>query len=172
VKRKRGRYKVYAGAAIAVLAFGSAGKTAQHAVSSSAAHAAHLAHEARVSSQDITATVTGGAGETGFAQSLEKAMGWPQTPANTIGLVAWENAEGGIGHNNPMNTTLPLPGSSDFNSAGVQAYTSLQQGMEATADTLNNGLYGSVKAVFARGGASLGDVESTIKASSWGTCFC
>jgi hypothetical protein len=167
------KHKVCGIAVVAVLAASGAGKTVTHAASSGAAHATHLAHEARLQGQQAMATVPGNAGETGFAESLEKAMGWPQTPASTAGLVAWEDAEGGIGHNNPMNTTQLEPGSVNFNNATppVQTYTSLQQGLEATAATLNNGMYGSIKTVFASGGASLGTIESTIQESPWGTNF-
>jgi hypothetical protein len=56
-------------------------------------------------------------------------------------LVAWEWAEWGgtdglARTNNPMATTLPEPGATDWNSAGVKVYPSLAVGAQATAATL------------------------------------
>lgn len=41
--------------------------------------------------------------------------------------------------NNPFDTTLKMPGSTDFNSVGVQNFTSATQGIEATYLTLTEG---------------------------------
>lgn len=78
-----------------------------------------------------------------WAQSQLEYMGFPATQNNIDFLVSWAAMEGGNWNNtaqfNPLNTTLRVPGStvmSGGNTAGVQAYTSWQQGLEATAQTL------------------------------------
>jgi hypothetical protein len=66
--------------------------------------------------------------------------------------VKWENREGGNWNNkakyNPLNTSQIMPGSTNFNTgqpgSGIQAYTSWQQGLQATAMTLTNGRYGDL----------------------------
>lgn len=51
-------------------------------------------------------------------------------------LDAWATAEGGTARWNPLNTTLDLPGATDYNSAGVKNYTRPTWGVCATALTL------------------------------------
>lgn len=86
-----------------------------------------------------------------FARQLLQELGAPVTNANVQSIVNWYGHEGGNWHNtasyNPLNTTLELPGSSVMaggSSAGVQAYTSWQQGLEATVLTLENGDYNDI----------------------------
>lgn len=43
--------------------------------------------------------------------------------------------------NNPCDTTLPMPGSTDYNSVGVQDYVSPSQGVAATASTVSEPRY-------------------------------
>jgi hypothetical protein len=78
--------------------------------------------------------------------------------------VGWEGREGGNWHNsaayNPLNTTQPEPGYSTFRSTGQGAanigiYKNWQQGLKATADTLNNGRYGDILSAL-RSGHGLG----------------
>lgn len=88
---------------------------------------------------------------TDFANLLLGALGAPDTKQNVQNIVAWENVEGGAGPEfgnplntasfNPLNTSMPEPGSSNFNggnASGVQAYSSWQQGIDATVATLEN----------------------------------
>jgi len=56
-----------------------------------------------------------------------------------LAIVCWIAAEGGYARFNPLNTTLWMPGSSDYNSVGVKNYVSYDQGVEATCRTLNYG---------------------------------
>lgn len=51
-------------------------------------------------------------------------------------LDAWQQAEGGTAEWNPLNTTFPLPGATDYNRAGVKDYTRPVWGVCATALTL------------------------------------
>ena len=75
------------------------------------------------------------------AQALLQALGITPTPVNTALVVAWEWAEwGGTNDitltNNPLADELAAPGSTDWNSAGVQVYPSLAVGAAANAQTL------------------------------------
>ncbi len=75
------------------------------------------------------------------AQAVLGALGIAATPTNTALLVAWSwNEWGGTSDlaltNNPLADELPEPGSTDWNSAGVQVYPSLAVGGQATAATL------------------------------------
>lgn len=95
---------------------------------------------------------------TAFATALLNALGAPLTNANVQSIVAWENREGGNWHNNakynPLNTTLNEPGASSINSVGVRAYTSWNQGIQATLSTLNSGYSDIVSAL--KSGQGLG----------------
>lgn len=53
----------------------------------------------------------------------------------------WRLCEGGTARYNPLNTTEPMPGATDYNSAGVKNYVSGTQGIEAMYLTLVNGHY-------------------------------
>lgn len=98
--------------------------------------------------------------------------GIPDTPANEQAIVAWENAEGGHWHNtayyNPLNTTQPAPGATSMNSVGVKAYTGWDQGLRATAQTLENGYYEGILAALKQG-SSAPAVKQAVVASPWGT---
>jgi hypothetical protein len=83
--------------------------------------------------------------------------------------------EGGTANNsfNPLNTTLPMPGSSKFNSVGVQSYGSLDQGVQATLDTLTGNQadargYTNILNDL-RNNAPLKQVTNDINNSKWGT---
>ena len=78
-----------------------------------------------------------------FAQDLLGMMGIPASGQAVQDMVAWEAQEGGNWHNlaryNPLNTTYPMPGAGNTGSQGnIKVYTSWDQGLEATAKTLQN----------------------------------
>jgi len=81
-----------------------------------------------------------------FARALLAEVGAKPTQRNLWALVSWIQAEGGDASYNPLNTTLEMPGSTDYNGVGVKNYQSFEQGVEATARTLNygadRGIYG------------------------------
>lgn len=91
-----------------------------------------------------------------FAAQVLSGLGVPNTPLNRSFIQAWANREGGGGAFNPLNTTQPMPGSSALagNSAGVQNFTSLAQGVQATVHTLQNGNYGDVLQALSTGKAN------------------
>lgn len=77
-----------------------------------------------------------------------EAIGNKNPTQNVINwLVGWTlfetNAGSGASYN-LLNTTLRMPGSTNFNSAGVQNFVSFDQGIEANASTLANGFYGTI----------------------------
>ena len=71
-----------------------------------------------------------------FANDLLTRLGAPRTRRNRQALVAWMQTEGYGGKNNPLNTTMKMPGSTTFNTHGVQNYTTIEQGNEAAYRTL------------------------------------
>jgi peptidoglycan hydrolase CwlO-like protein len=98
-----------------------------------------------------------------------RTVGASQCQANLITLVAWQYSEFTQAEWNPLADTLAMPGSTTFNSAGVQNYTSLDQGLQATRYTLINGAglgYGAILSEL----AACADPMSTaraINASMW-----
>lgn len=110
-----------------------------------------------------------------WAKAVLSQLGAPQTQGNVTALEAWAAAEGGNWHNtarfNPINTTLKLPGSYVMpggNSAGVQAYTSWQQGITATVDMLNQSNMRPIKDALMRG-ADCHSLAFAVGQTPWGT---
>lgn len=85
-----------------------------------------------------------------FAGALLVKLDAPISTNNIAALVAAQAIEGGAMHNaaayNPMNTTQPMPGATSATPVGVKAYTSWEQGIDATAKTLKNGRYENILA--------------------------
>ena len=117
----------------------------------------------------------GTAGDQEFAKALLAKAGISPTASNISSLTTWMHWEGGTSNNafNPLNTTLDMPGAGIFNSAGVKTYGSLQQGVDATYNTLTGNqadargystILGDLKS-----NAPLSQVVSDINSSSWGT---
>jgi hypothetical protein len=77
-----------------------------------------------------------------WAAKFLKALGAPVTRNNLVVMVAWQSAEGTMATWNPLATTYPMPGATDFNSVGVKNYTSLAQGIRAIVLTLGSPNYG------------------------------
>lgn len=93
---------------------------------------------------------------TDFAKALLGVLGDPTSAANIASLVNWQNHEGGHWHNtayyNPLNTTLNYDGDPGMNSVNVRQYASWAEGLAATKQTLQNGLYNDILAALANGG--------------------
>lgn len=100
----------------------------------------------------------------GWAQAILANLGAPYDLSTDDGarnvafLEAWKKAEGTSAKYNPLATTLTLPGSSDFNSIGVQSYASPTDGVTATTKTLLAGYPHVVSAL--RAGDPAGIVQS------------
>lgn len=103
-----------------------------------------------------------------FATDLLTTLGLPTTAQNIAAINAWHQAEGGNASFNPLNTTQGASGASDYNSVGVKNYTSYQQGVQATAQTLTNGHYANILNAL-KAGNDAQAVASAVGASPWGT---
>jgi hypothetical protein len=79
-----------------------------------------------------------------WAEHVTAVLGGPQRAETRRFLHAWAQAEGGGAAWNPLNSTMKIPGSTDYNSAGVQNYPRPVWGVAATAMTLTNGNYGTI----------------------------
>jgi peptidoglycan hydrolase CwlO-like protein len=72
-----------------------------------------------------------------WAATLIRALGVSACRDNMVVIVAWEANEGTSASWNPLDTTLKMPGSTTYNSVGVQNYRSEAQGLQATMNTLH-----------------------------------
>jgi hypothetical protein len=96
-----------------------------------------------------------------FANRVMNQLGAPHGGANVASFNCWAAAEDTSASWNPLATTLPEPGSSNFNTttdgtAHVQNYSSEGQGEQATAATLLNGNYNDLVQAFRSGGGVCG----------------
>jgi hypothetical protein len=88
-----------------------------------------------------------GPGETAWIEAMLTAVASPPTPANIRSITAWIAHEGPWGtqaQNNPLNTTLVMPGSTSFAGTPAQNYPTAAEGIAATAQTLHSGPYGDI----------------------------
>jgi hypothetical protein len=108
-----------------------------------------------------------------FAHQLLHRLGLPESDSNLQALVAVQAVEGGHMANsaqfNPLNTMQGAPGARDagLKVKGIKAYSSWDEGLEATAQTLTNGLYKNILASLARSAPA----DETVRAwgqSPWG----
>lgn len=103
-----------------------------------------------------------------FARALLAALGDPNTGPNVEAIDAWQAAEGGFVHLNPLNTTQAEPGATIWNSLGVRTYPDWKTAVKATTQTLRNGLYPGILAALKTGNNALA-VAHAVGASPWGT---
>lgn len=104
-----------------------------------------------------------------FYQALLAKLGMPATPANMAFMRAWNQAEGmQTSTNNPFATTQEASGASNINSVGVKSYTSFDQGVQATAETLQNGMYDNVLEALRAGTDPMAGAVAVAN-SHWGT---
>lgn len=111
--------------------------------------------------------VPGGSGD--FASDILSGIGAPITPENLRAIKAWMRAEGTDPSNfNPLATTQGAEGARVLNSHGVKGYTSYEQGLKATIQTLLNGFYGNIIEALKAGNNAMAVAEA-IESSPWGT---
>jgi hypothetical protein len=103
-----------------------------------------------------------------FSRALLAALGDPNTGPNVQAINAWQAAEGGFVHLNPLNTTQPAPGATIWNSIGVRTYPDWQTAIRATTQTLKNGQYRGILATLKAGNNAVA-VAHAVGASPWGT---
>ena len=85
-----------------------------------------------------------------YQQISLAALKWGKYPTsenNVHSLVTWAVSENSLRSTrfkalwNPWDTTEPMPGAFNFNSAGVKNYPSIEVGLDAFIKTLTNGYY-------------------------------
>lgn len=106
-----------------------------------------------------------------WAQDLLTALGDPLTQSNIGYLEAWQHAESPSGYGyNPLGTEQTAPGSTNANSAGVQAFQSWAQGISATVATFT-GYAGNSKllALLKKGNATTAQLDAAQRQGSWAT---
>ena len=106
----------------------------------------------------------------GWASRFLQQIGAPTCRDNLVVVIAWQANEFTQARWNPLATTHPMPGSTSFNAVGVQSYLSLDQGLQASADTLTGGAasfgYGAILDAL-RGCADALTTAGAINASAW-----
>jgi uncharacterized coiled-coil protein SlyX len=105
-----------------------------------------------------------------WADMLLRIFDAPTCRENRVVVVAWQVQEFTQAAWNPLATTHRMAGSTDFNGVGVQNFVSLEQGLEATKETIQNGWdvygYGAIVESLRRCDDAL-TTASKIAASSW-----
>jgi hypothetical protein len=106
----------------------------------------------------------------GWATKFLTHIGAPVQQSTKRALVAWMQTEGSNADWNPFATTQRMPGSTNFNSIGVQNYVSSKQGIEATWKTLNfsGHRYGKIRRRL-RNGDTARKILEAVAESDWGT---
>jgi hypothetical protein len=107
-----------------------------------------------------------------FYKSILKCLGAEPTKSNMLFMYAWRQAEGGKAKNNPFNTTLKIPGATNYNSVGVKNYSTPEEGIDATCKTLKNGRdkYGYDKIIDGlKNDVGLSKLSDAVINSKWGT---
>jgi len=74
-----------------------------------------------------------------WAQLFLQQIGAPSCDDNLVVVTAWQVNEYTAAVWNPLATTLDMPGSTLYNTAGVKNYTTLWQGLDASQLTLEKG---------------------------------
>jgi len=121
----------------------------------------------------------------GFSGPLSQAQQWdvgflgdigaPVNQTNMNALAAWQSSETGGGMPNRalfnlLATTQTEPGSYPINSAGVQAFTSMQQGEQANAQVLLNNPHDAAMLQALRAGNTTNQgFEAAMASGNWGT---
>jgi hypothetical protein len=109
--------------------------------------------------------------ETAFIMAVLADMGAPGIAPNIKSLASWFTREfpswPPAAQFNPMATTQKMPGSTQYNSVGVQNYTDAKTGAQATAQTLLNGHYPNIVAALRSGKGLCGNPSIASELSTW-----
>lgn len=103
-----------------------------------------------------------------FAADLLDELGAPGSLANALALVAQIQAEGGGAKFNPLNTTLPAVGATDYNKVHVKNYMTYEQGVAATAATLRQTNMAKLHTAL-MSGKDAATYWAVLPSSPWGT---
>lgn len=111
-----------------------------------------------------------------FAKDVLKGIGAPVTASNIQAMLNWEQGENTKARHNPLATTKTgYKGATPFNTFGdkgqyhVWNYTSHEQGVKATVDTLKLGHYKEIVSLLKEGDVPWEKIRASIKNSPWGT---
>lgn len=160
-RRRSGPPPLAIGAGVAVVAVMLAGTHGHHG------HGGLVAEDG-MGRLPATAGLHGSFAVARWARAFLHDDGMSAGGCDRVFVEAWIRAEGTYGSlRNPLDSTLPMPGSYPVNSAGVQRYKSLRQGLEATVLTIRNGLYQPVQSALAAGNGPA--AAAAVAASRWGT---
>jgi hypothetical protein len=132
---------------------------------------AHTPSRSRMSGTQMAAVRVAGGSETAFITAVLADLGAPGSQANVASLAAWFPHEfpswPPAASWNPMASTLQMPGSTVYNSAGVQDYASAAEGAQATALTLADGYYPLIVADLRSGRGLCGDTAIAAELLTW-----
>jgi hypothetical protein len=106
----------------------------------------------------------------GWAGAFLRRLGAPGCDENLLIVVTWETAESTVAAFNPLATTRDMPEATDMNTVGVKHFVSLDQGLDASRDTLLLGAtsYGYGAIVDSLRACSSAEVTArAINASAW-----
>jgi cell wall-associated NlpC family hydrolase len=98
---------------------------------------------------ESSSTTTGSRTMQSFFSDVLQALQLPASPPNLDVLYAVAQLEGPNDRYNPLNSVVPEPGSTPFNSAGVQRYLSFASGVQGTVDLLRGAHWDGVRAALA-----------------------
>jgi hypothetical protein len=105
-----------------------------------------------------------------WANGFLDRLGAPRCDENLLIVVAWETSESTAAAFNPLATTHAMEGATGMNSVGVKNYVSLDQGLDASRDTLTGGAesygYGAIVDSL-RACAPAESTAAAINASAW-----
>lgn len=104
-----------------------------------------------------------------FFESVLEGIDAPASDAHITGLAAWHKAEGGSATWNPLNTTQPASGATDYNSVGVKNYPNEAIGVSATIKTLVNGNYPKILEALRAESFDIKALADAVDTSVWGT---
>ncbi len=111
------------------------------------------------------------AGEVGYIQRVMRDLHAPADQNNIRSLERWAKKEfpryPPSAKWNLMASTMHMPGSTRFNSVGVQNYRSEDQGAEATARTLDNGRYPHIVKALRSGRGLIGNPSIAGELRTW-----
>lgn len=103
-----------------------------------------------------------------WVRDLLAKLAVPGNINNAVALIAQIQAEGGEARFNPLNTTLPMPGATDYNAVHVKNYVSYGQGLDATAQTLRQDNMAKLLGALRRGDSARA-YWVALGSSPWGT---
>lgn len=107
-----------------------------------------------------------------FVIELLTRCDYPQSIDNITGALTWVRAEWGgdtpRAKYNPLSTVQPMPGSTPFNTTGVQNFATFDDGLTANALVLLTGDYAPIRQQLAAGNDNSALIAA-ISSSRWGS---